>query len=172
MISFIDYIYEKWDYSSVQVKIPENVAKKMRAFGKTIPDSEITAWGRTEHPHVTVKYGLHSASPDVLQQVNLPKKLTGRMSAVTVFENPKFDVIKVDIISPDIMKFNKMLTKELPNTQTFKNFHAHATIAFVKKGFGKKYAGDKRFKGEKLTFKFLEFSSKDSDDGSYQRVNL
>ena len=51
----------------------------------------------------------------------------------SLFENPKYDVLKFDVISPLLNKINKKLTKELPYTSDFPDYHAHCTIAYIKK---------------------------------------
>jgi len=46
-------------FSSTQVNLPAEVADRIVAFGKRIPDADLADNGRETEPHITVKYGLH-----------------------------------------------------------------------------------------------------------------
>lgn len=104
-------------------------------------DDNDRSYGREENPHVTVLYGIHSDVPDedvekLIDEVKPPKIELGKVS---IFENSKFDVLKFEIDSPDLNKLNEKF-KSLPYTSDFPDYKAHCTIAYLKKGMGKKYA--------------------------------
>lgn len=102
-------------------------------------------YGIETEAHCTLLYGLHEEV--TLDEVN--DVLLGitfgdlRATGPTLFENERFDVLKYDVTYPTrggafLHKANQELT-QLPNTQTFPDYHPHMTIAYLKPGLGKKY---------------------------------
>ena len=159
------------DHSSTQVNLKDKEAGAIVSFGKSIPESEIysepndDSYGREGEPHITVKYGLSTVNADdvkpILKDVG---PITAKFGKVSIFENEKYDVVKVDIDSPEMKAINEKIAKEadisLPAGETF-DYSPHATIAYVKPGMGKKYVGDKAFEGKEVTFDSLTFSGRD-----------
>lgn len=153
--------------SSTQLTLPPAQAQPFQQFAASIPDSEVyhkldehgkEDFGIETEPHITALYGLtnhdpNSAGPVVAQHGPITVTL-GKMS---VFKNKDYDVLKVDVDSPQLHKLNGDLQK-LPNEQTFPDYHPHLTLAYLKKGEGDKYVGDTRFEGQKLTFNSVTFS--------------
>ncbi len=153
--------------SSTQLTLPPVAAEPFKAFAASIPESEVYSkkdasgvedYGRETEPHVTVLYGLTKHDPQLAQQVLANKgPVTVTLGKLSVFENPEYDVLKVDVKSPQLHKLNGELSK-LPNENSFPDYQPHMTIAYLKKGEGKKYVGDTRFQGQKLTFNSVTFS--------------
>ncbi len=99
-----------------------------------------TGFGKETDPHVTILYGIHTDVPDedvekLIDKVKEPNVSLGKVSS---FSNPKFDVIKFDVESAALHKYNKLF-KTLPHTSTFPEYHPHVTIAYLKKGMADKY---------------------------------
>lgn len=97
--------------------------------------------GLETEPHVTLLYGLHSdeiKDQDVLDISSKGIESIG-LHNPSVFENEKFDVLKLDVEGKFLHRINKELSK-LPNTNKFPDYHPHCTIAYLKPGKGKKYA--------------------------------
>jgi 2'-5' RNA ligase len=97
--------------------------------------------GKELDPHVTIIYGIHADVPDEDVEAIIDNMTTPdiELKKVSTFEtNELFDVLKFDIESEDLKKYNKMLC-DLPHTTLYPDYHAHATIAYLKKGKGKKY---------------------------------
>lgn len=99
--------------------------------------------GLETEPHVTVLYGFHEeTSPnavinsikDTLQYVDCLE-----VKDISIFENENFDVVKLDVSNPFLNKANSIVTSLFPHTNKFPEYHAHITIAYCKKGTGKKY---------------------------------
>ncbi len=115
----------------------------MNLLAKDIAADDLHDKGREDEPHVTVRYGLHAnvRAADVSAMIGKqppPKLFLGKVSCFPASDTGKdYDVLKVDVKSPDLVKLNKMLGA-LPNTQTF-DYHPHATLAYVKPGRGQKY---------------------------------
>ena len=161
MLSFKTYLLEEYEFSSVQVVLPICIADKINEFSGAIPDEEIAEDGRELHPHITIKYGLHSHCPKQVMALELPESITITLGKTSIFENDTGDVLKVDIISDDLHKLNALIAKKLKVTDTYPDYIPHATIAYLKPGNGKKYAGDDRFEGLTWTFAKIEFSGSD-----------
>ncbi len=136
----------------------------MRSVGRRIPVSHLADDGRENDPHVTVKYGLHTADPEEVKRAligHAPVKLKfGKTSLFPPNKEDGFEVVKVDIESPDLHALNKKITKSLTNTDTHPEYHPHATIAYVKIGKGKLYANDSTLYGKEVTADRVVFSSK------------
>jgi len=166
---FNQFLIENYKFSSVQVKMPDDISKMIVEFGMEIPKKHLAADGRDDRPHITIKYGIHSESVDVLDDITLPDKITAVMGKTSLFENDT-DVLKVDIISQDLSDLNMAITKGTKTTQTQCEYHSHVTIAYLLKGKGQKYTNDDRFEGKEIEFNNIEFSSK--NDNKYIKINL
>ena len=99
-----------------------------------------TGFGKEDHPHVTILFGLHEdiSDKDIEDEIKKIKNPKLKLGKVSSFTNENFDVLKFDIESEDLYKYNKNFSK-FPNTTEFKNYHPHCTIAYVKSGLAKKY---------------------------------
>lgn len=152
MIKLIDLLKEakdKYEYGCAMLyfSFPGQVIKIQDTID---PDDLYIAddnggYGLETEPHCTLLYGLHDGV--TLDEVkNIINKYTFsdlKATGPSLFENEKFDVLKYDIGYPTrggafLHKCNNELTT-LPNTQTFPDYHPHATIAYLKPGLGKKY---------------------------------
>lgn len=127
-------------FASTQILLPGDLSAVLLDFAAQIPDDDLGEDGRESEPHVTVRWGLHGDDAEAVRE-----KLSGlgpvryRLGKVTVFKGDDYDVVKVDVESPDLHALNSVLG-ELPHTDTFPDYHPHATIAYVKAGLGEKYA--------------------------------
>lgn len=152
--------------SSTQFTLSPADAKPVLDFGASIPKHELydsvdPEWsdGALEtDPHVTVLYGLtkHEAEP-VAKAIADHGPVTITLGKMSLFESADYDVLKVDIEGEDLRSLNTKLSK-LPNENSFPDYKPHMTIAYLKKGEGKKYVGDARFEGKKITFDTMTFS--------------
>jgi hypothetical protein len=158
-------------FSSTQLNLPDPDATAVRDFAAKIPDNEVytdpddPSYGREENPHVTVKYGLHTAnSKSVADVTSKAKPLTATLGPISIFEADDYDVVKIDVTGEDLAKLNKELSDRLVHTDTHKGYKPHITIAYVKKGEGGKYVGDKTFEGKTIAFDEVMFSGKDGEE--------
>jgi len=135
-----------------------------KKFTKIIKKDDIyeknDEFGIETMPHLTLLYGFHDNvnSTEVfdLYKKNFKlKPIEITTNKISIFENDEFDVVKFDVNSKLLTNINKVL-KELPNTSDFPEYHAHITIAYVKKGCGDKYIVNLKkkikFIGNKLIF--------------------
>jgi len=158
----------KYDYSSVHVDVPKDIADDIIKWGrKEISDREIFVMprdpglGREDEIHVTVLYGLHTDKPDqvkeLLKNQNPPKI---RLGKIEVFTNPdKYDVVVIHVISNDLRKLNKLLKENVEFTNKYNSYRPHVTISYVKKGKGWKHRGFDKWEGKEFTCDHLIFSS-------------
>jgi len=154
--------------------LPEPIANRITSFGHLIPKEDLYddgsgEHGVEEHCHITVKYGLHTDDGEYvagkLQGQEVAHATLGRMS---VFENEKFTVLKVDIASNCLHKLNKFVSDNFDVTDSFPVYHPHATIAYLRSGVDwRKYACD-MFQGTAVAFDTLLYNiaGKDGEDRS------
>jgi 2'-5' RNA ligase len=96
--------------------------------------------GLEKDPHITILYGFHDET-DVNKMKKLLKDKTVNLSIdkMSLFENDEYDVLKFNVISNDLAKLNKLMKVNFEYTSTYPNYIPHLTIAYLKKGEGKKY---------------------------------
>ena len=161
-----------YEYSCAMLPISDEIATMMQYWAKqNIPvdalliDPDRGMDGYETNPHVTVKYGLHT------DDVNDVDKLTSghgpvplKFGKVSKFENPDFDVIKIDILSDQLHALNKLISDGLENTDTYPNYEPHATLAFVKKGMGDHVVGNDFFIDMEDAVNEIYFTARDGSE--------
>lgn len=173
-----------FSYSSTQINLPEDIAKKIIEWGNTnIPEEEIFSGddgdydlGREKRPHVTVKYGLHTIDPKEVEQIVKGNgKVSIALGAISIFEpeEKEYDVVKIEVESDDLRNLNAKVST-LKNSDTHPEYKPHVTIAYVKKGNGQKYVGKQDFKDVSFSADVLDFSAKTEDgkDNDHTMLNL
>ena len=99
-------------------------------------------YGIQSNPHVTILYGLHKeVSLDQIKSVfeDIDVSIDIKIEGIGVFENENFDVVKFNVIpSETLLDLNNKLS-EFPNSNEYPEYKPHITIAYMKKGCGKKY---------------------------------
>lgn len=102
---------------------------------------EEPGFGLETEPHCTLLFGLHedevrfSEIKSVINQFEIP---TCRAFNLSLFNNPKYDILKYDIEGDNLRDINFELCK-FPHTSDFPDYHPHMTIAYLKKGMGDSY---------------------------------
>jgi hypothetical protein len=128
---------------------PVTVTKEIKALQKLIPDDVIYSpdnpdYGREVYPHITVLFGL------VTEDIEAVKRVVQDSDPIDlVFDNKtsifepdlEYDVVKVAVKSPQLFEMNKKLQDKFEVKTDHKEYKPHLTIAYVKKGKGKKYDG-------------------------------
>ncbi len=145
MISLMKLVEGKYDYGCVMARIHEESAQKILDFNrKTIGEHIIYRegddYGREESPHITLKYGLVNGYTEeqmkkILHHVT---PFTIDVKGISIFENEKFDVVKFDVDGKELRALNELFSK-LPNHDEYPEYHPHMTLAYVRKGMGKRY---------------------------------
>lgn len=102
--------------------------------------------GLESEPHVTLLYGIHDkvVEDDRVLEACMKFHIGDIiLHNVSLFENENYDVLKFDVRYPInggafLHNINSELTK-LPNTNNYKDYNPHCTIAYLQPGSGKKY---------------------------------
>lgn len=158
--------------SSTQLTLPVATAEPFKEFARQIPDSEVyhradetgrDDFGIETEPHITVLYGLTEHTPEPIRRIAASQgPITVTLGKLSIFEQDEYDVLKVDVTGDDsALRALNAEIKKLPNEQTFPDYTPHLTLAYLKKGEGKKYVDGIEatwFFGQKLTFDTLTFS--------------
>lgn len=165
-------------FSSTQVQLPADMARKLVEAGLTIADEDLyndpedPTFGREDDAHITVQFGLHTPDvADVAEVVRGFGPVKAELTRVSMFENDDtpYDVLKFDVSSQDLHRLHKLLNSSLEVTDTHPKYKPHATIAYVLKGTGKKYVhgtdwatkAEAALSGQEMEFFTMMFSGKD-----------
>lgn len=155
-------------FSATMVNLPPNLVKRIVAWGRrnvsardVFHSQTDKSFGRETHPHITVLYGIHTEKAGRIRRALEGQKpfavKLGKMSVFTT--NDKFDVLKIEVKSTDLVRLNSLLKDSLYVTQTHPEYSPHVTIAYLEKGHGEKWNGDKTFDGEEFEISSIVFSS-------------
>ena len=161
------------DFSCVLCPLPWKITEEIKQWSKNnIPDSDLTGKGREESIHVTIKYGIHGHDPfelrPLLQNYGPIKIVLGKIS---IFKNENEDVVKIGVVSPDLVQLNSTISVQFENTDTHPEYVPHITLAYVKPGIGKKYEGNNTFEGKEVILNTAEFSGNDNRETSFSMIN-
>lgn len=159
----------RYDFSSVHVDVPLPLAMEIVEWGRrNVIDDELyvsskdPTYGREDEIHVTILYGVHSESSEQVKSLLFEQgPITAKLGKIQVFTNPfKFDVVMIEVISPDLTRLNAILEQDVKFTNKYSSYNPHVTIAYVKKGKGWKHCGTPLWHGRKFTCEYVVFSSK------------
>jgi hypothetical protein len=146
--NYIQFIKESsgYQYGCVMIEIPisnwQEITKSINPEDIYKESESDDSHGIQDFPHLTILYGLHKeVTPEMVKSVfeNYKGEIHVEIDGIGIFENEKFDVVKFNV-KPDgaLQELHDRLSK-LPNSDEFPNYTPHITIAYVKKGTGKKY---------------------------------
>lgn len=98
-------------------------------------------YGLEDESHITLLFGVQDTAEldevvDILDQFTYGKCL---INNVSIFQNPKYDVLKFDVSGPNIIETNEALTENLPYKNNFPDYHPHLTIGYLQSGKGQRY---------------------------------
>jgi len=117
-------------------------------------------------PHVTIKYGLKTSDPNDVAHIFAGEKPVeielGRTAVFPGAEGGNYDVVIAKVKGPDLQRMHDKVTAEADvEPDTHRNYVPHVTLAYVKKGLGRKYANRTDLEGLKFTFDGVTFSPAD-----------
>jgi len=116
-----------------------------------VPASELAADGVETEPHVTILYGfgLGFDSGRLAQALARRTPPVVTLGPVSRFECEEYDVLKVDVDSPDLENLHKLLAGRFAADVTPSKwpYHPHLTLAYVQKGACRHLDGDRAFDG-------------------------
>jgi 2'-5' RNA ligase len=163
---------ESYDYGCLMIYFDDDSAKDIRQFNQDTFNPEVLAeYGIEERPHITCQYGFESdiTIEEIGDFVNkiVKKPISLELGDITRFaDNPDYDVIKVDIKSPDLHELSDKIRKHFDGRLniTYPNYHPHLTLAYVKKGSLPHIDGDNMFNGKNFVFDEFIYSTKDDEE--------
>jgi 2'-5' RNA ligase len=98
-------------------------------------------FGLENEPHVTVLYGIHSDEVPEKEVLDLIEGFDWKQPIVIgnpgLFENEKYDVLKLNASAEWLKAANKKLAENLPFSNDYPDYNAHVTVAYLKSGKGK-----------------------------------
>jgi len=144
----------KYEYGVVMLDLKvEDWKKQILSIidEKDIYDEE--GFGLEDKVHVTVFYGIkpdESTIKDVKEkiikfiEINTDEEFDinkeYELNKISIFENKDYDVVKFEIENcEELHKLNKYIENTFPYNNDYPKYEPHSTIAYVKKGKGKKY---------------------------------
>lgn len=171
----IDSIFDRFKslskphkYSTTHFNLPAKLCGKVLSLAAVIADEDLSEDGREDEPHITIKYGLHTNSAsDVRKAVKSFGPVTVTLGRTSIFPasetqsqrgGSQFDVVKIDVEGDDLRRLNKAISSALSHTDSHPTYQPHITLAYVKPGRGKVYAGLYDLEGVTVTFDRLTFS--------------
>lgn len=133
------------DYSWVFIKLSSEIKSLLPDIWKQFDEDDLFKGeaddGIEKDPHVTVKYGLFTNDvKDIKECLKDGKGGKVRLGSSSIFECEDYDVVKITVTSDALNKLHERLNT-LPHEDKFMDYKAHATLAYVKSGCGKKYDG-------------------------------
>lgn len=128
-----------------------------------IDHADLTGDGFETNPHVTVLWGFaeDTSVKDLEEFLAQFKRIDIKLGCVSFFTtNPDYDVVKIDVISPDLVSLNSALKSQFPSCvqEVHVEYNPHLTLAFVKKGACRHIDGHARFEGSLFRMKSLVYS--------------
>lgn len=141
------FLFEEnsYDFGCAMIEVPfadwSQITEKIDPSDVYEVDGD-RSYGIQENPHVTILYGLHgSVSAEELKAVleRFDGELKVSIAGIGVFENEDFDVVKMNVVPDGGLQQLHDMVSELPNSDQYPEYKPHITIAYVKKGSGKKY---------------------------------
>jgi 2'-5' RNA ligase len=160
---FKEWLLTEETYSFSCVLIPlEKIKNRVATWSKKhIKESKLykPEGGRDKDTHVTALYGLHTKKvEDVRDILSSFKPFEIKLGEVSKFKADKYDVIKLEVSSPTLMKMNAAL-KKLPYTSKYPKYVPHCTLAYVTPGSCDALIGNKDFTGTTVRVKNVLFST-------------
>jgi 2'-5' RNA ligase len=109
-------------------------------------------------------YGLHTQQLKSITDKITFKPVKFKIKNISLFENEKYDVLKLGIESKDLNELNSEMCKKLPFTSSYPDYKPHCTIAYLVPGAGHNYTKLKNeLVGKEFTSERFIFSNKFSD---------
>lgn len=161
MLDFKDWIFteEAKKLSFVLADLPNQIFLKW--IKKNIKNKSLfEEKGIEEETHVTVIANLETENPKLVEKIlSDTKEFEIKLGKISMFtSNEKFDVLKIEVVSKELLKIHNLLKNKIPNIQNHE-FKPHCTSAYLKKGEHKDLIDNPYFLNKKYKIKKLLFSN-------------
>ncbi len=105
--------------------------------------------GRVSDSHVTVLYGTKDSDLEKIKELcKYEKPFEITLGKISLFEQEKFDVLKIEVTSGKLSAIHNLLKNSIPNEYGFPTYQAHITLAYIKKGTCRELIGNNSFEGK------------------------
>jgi hypothetical protein len=133
----------------------------------SVEEGEDLLDGYEDTPHTTVKYGIHTSSPEEVRDClegHGPVLL--KLGKVSKFEQKDkgIDVIHIEVESDLLREMNKDISSNLECTDEFNEYNPHITLAYVKSGSCDDLIGNDFFTMLSDTVDEALFAAKDGEE--------
>lgn len=160
---------KKRDYSCLMIPVPVALSKKLMKWSNSnIPDPYFSYEGddepRCKDFHITVIFGLHTNDMSEIENLSPIESFDVKLGKMSIFDGGNYQVLKIEVNSPELVKLHNLLKDNLENTQTHKTYSPHLTLGYLKQGKSDEFVGCKDFDGESFTVHKYAFSGKDGDE--------
>ena len=135
-----NFLQTQVDFGYLRVQLPGWIEQNINA-------ADIL---KLEHrPHATVYYGADKRDIDkltkILQDYGRPIRVS--LGVINVFEQPDSDVIYIELVGDSLVDLhNRIAALPFSRPQAHPNYVPHLTLAYVKKGAGRKLIGTTPFR--------------------------
>jgi hypothetical protein len=135
-----NFLQTQVDFGYLRVKIPRWVLKNVH-------DSDII---QLEHrPHATVYYGADARDLPQIEQIvrDYGRSIRMYLGGLNIFEHPDMDVLYFELVGDGLSELHRRIAR-LPHTRppTHPEYTPHLTVAYLKKGAGRKHIGATPFR--------------------------
>lgn len=134
-------------YACAMLGLPEPLRSQVRSLAGRVCPSDLAEDGVEGDPHLTLLYGLlddDAEGPLAVASALGPASVV--LGPVGVFEKGDCDVVHVEVLGEHPHLMHAAL-RCLPHRLTHPEYRPHVTLAYVKKGLGRKYAGRHKLMG-------------------------
>ena len=156
MKTFEEFVLEdagSSDRGCIMHMLDSQMTNEIRAKQLTIDPEDLHENGIEDDVHITVLYGLLRDDPSAFIRAILDLKVdhkswtetdpTYKLGKFSLFENEEFDVLKVDVESPDLHAMNTFFKSRFAYDKGYyPGYNPHVTVAYLKPGTGQKYVND------------------------------
>ena len=130
-----------------QVRILQQYGQRLIQESQLHLDPADPSFGRSK-PHITALYGIREMgqTEHVKRVFKQFSPFEVRLTNLSCFYCEKYDVVKLDVQSSELLWLNHCLHEAFPDHEdTFGCYHPHLTLAYVKSGLGAQIVRGKQF---------------------------
>lgn len=146
-IQFVKEAINGYKYGCVMIEVPISNWDEITSWidpNDVYESKGDSTYGVQENPHLTLLYPvLENAKFDEIKNVlrsTLNHEISIEIDKIDVFENEEFDVVKFNVKNNEYLnKIHENLKNNIPNDDKYDIYRPHITLAYIKKGLGKKY---------------------------------